>query len=54
MRSAPRILLLGASCILKGAVRAALGVRRGRAERIAGLQLVAYGLGRWAGLAGAR
>lgn len=50
----PRILLLGASCILKGTLRAAHGVRRGRASRIAGLQIVAYGLGRWAGLAGVR
>lgn len=51
VRAAPRALLHGAWCLLRGLLGASLAPLRGRAAGVAGLRLAAFGLGRWRGLA---
>jgi len=51
-RAAPRALVHGGWCVLRGLAEVALAPLRGAAAGAAGLRLLAFGLGRWRGLAG--
>jgi hypothetical protein len=52
LRAAPRALAHGGWCMLRGLVEASLAPLRGASAGAAGLRLLAFGLGRWRGLAG--